>query len=69
MNASPALDVSHLPTYAFGPRGLMWGGTMGMLTIEGTVFAILIVTYFYLRIEVISRACGGACSYRRPRGS
>jgi cytochrome c oxidase subunit III len=52
VNARPALDVSHLPAYAFGPRGLMWWGTMGLLTIEGTMFAILIATYFYLRIYV-----------------
>jgi cytochrome c oxidase assembly factor CtaG len=52
MNTRPALDVSHLPAYAFGPRGLMWWGTMGMLTIEGTMFAMLIATYFYLRIYV-----------------
>jgi cytochrome c oxidase subunit I+III len=44
------LDVSHLPAYVFGPRGLMWWGTMGLLAIEGTMFAILIAAYFYLRL-------------------
>jgi len=39
-----------LPPYAFGPRGLMWWGTMGMVAIEGVMFAIFIATYFYLRI-------------------
>jgi cytochrome c oxidase subunit 3 len=48
----PARDVSHLPTYVFGPRGLMWWGTMGLLAIEGTMFAILIAAYFYLRLYV-----------------
>jgi cytochrome c oxidase subunit III len=48
----PALDVSHLPAYVFGPRGLMWWGTMGLLAIEGTMFAILIAAYFYLRLYV-----------------
>lgn len=43
------LDVSRLPTYAFGPRSIMWWGTMGMIVIEATVFAIGIVAYFYLR--------------------
>jgi cytochrome c oxidase subunit III len=43
------LDVSGLPTYAFGHRSLMWWGTLGMVLIEATVFAIAIVTYFYLR--------------------
>ena len=52
MKAKPALDVSHLQAYAFGPRGLMWWGTMGIIAIEGTMFAILIATYFYLRLYV-----------------
>ena len=52
MTAKPALDVSHLQAYAFGPRGLMWWGTMGIIAIEGTMFAILIATYFYLRFYV-----------------
>jgi cytochrome c oxidase subunit I+III len=43
------LDVSGLPTYAFGNRSLMWWATLGMVLIEATVFAIAIVTYFYLR--------------------
>jgi heme/copper-type cytochrome/quinol oxidase subunit 3 len=43
------LDVSRLPTYAFGDRSLMWWGTLGMMLIEGTVFALAVVTYFYLR--------------------
>lgn len=44
-----ALDVSRLPTYVFGHRSIMWWGTMGLIVIEGTVFAIAIVVYFYLR--------------------
>lgn len=43
------LDVSHLPTYAFGHRSLMWWGTAGMVVIEGTLFAIGLVAYYYLR--------------------
>lgn len=49
MSARPAIDVSRLPTYAFGHRSLMWWGTGGMIVIEGTMFAIAIVAYFYLR--------------------
>jgi cytochrome c oxidase subunit III len=54
VNDSPAhsrrvLDVSGLPTYAFGNRSVMWWGTLGMILIESTVFAIAVVTYFYLR--------------------
>jgi cytochrome c oxidase subunit 3 len=44
-----ALDVSQTPSYAFGARGLMWWGTMGLIAIEGTVFALTIMAYFYLR--------------------
>jgi cytochrome c oxidase subunit I+III len=43
------VDVSGLPTFAFGSRSLMWWGTLGMVCIEGTVFAIAIAAYLYLR--------------------
>ncbi|HEV7607284.1 MAG TPA: cytochrome c oxidase subunit 3 [Steroidobacteraceae bacterium] len=49
MSASTTLDVSRLPTYAFGHRSLMWWATAGMIVIEGMVFAIALVAYFYLR--------------------
>ena len=52
MTARPTLDVSRLPAYAFGPRGLLWWGTMGIVAIEGMMFAIFIATYFYLRMYV-----------------
>ena len=44
-----ALDVSELPSFGFGHRSLMWWGTQGLMAIEGTVFALAIGTYFYLR--------------------
>jgi cytochrome c oxidase subunit 3 len=44
-----ALDASVLPSYAFGPRSLLWWSTMGVIVIEGTVFAMMLATYFYLR--------------------
>jgi cytochrome c oxidase subunit 3 len=44
-----ALDVGDLPSYGFGHRSLMWWGTAGMMAIEGTAFAFMIVIYFYLR--------------------
>jgi cytochrome c oxidase subunit III len=47
--ARRVLDVSGLPTYAFGNRSLMWWGTLGLVLIEGTVFALAVVAYFYLR--------------------
>ena len=43
------LDVSHLPPVAFGPRTTIWWGVIGLLAIEGTMFAIVLATYFYLR--------------------
>ena len=49
MNERHQLDVAGLPTYAYGNRSLMWWGTFGMILIESTVFALAIVTYFYLR--------------------
>lgn len=47
--SQPTIDVSGLPDYAFGQRSLMWWGTMGMIAIEGTVFALAVASYFYLR--------------------
>jgi cytochrome c oxidase subunit 3 len=44
-----ALDVSVLPSYGFGTRSLMWWGTAGMIVIEGSAFAFMVVVYFYLR--------------------
>lgn len=49
MSTRAVIDVSGLPTYAFSHRGLMWWGTLGMIAIEGTVFAIALVVYYYLR--------------------
>jgi cytochrome c oxidase subunit III len=44
-----ALDVAELPTVVFSHRSLMWWGTLGVMVIEGTVFALAIMAYFYLR--------------------
>jgi heme/copper-type cytochrome/quinol oxidase subunit 3 len=43
------LDVSRLPTYAFGSRSVISWGTLGFMVIEGALFVLLIVSYFYLR--------------------
>ena len=45
----PVLDVSHTPTVVFGNRSIIWWGQWGMMVIEGTMFAIFIATYFFLR--------------------
>jgi heme/copper-type cytochrome/quinol oxidase subunit 3 len=43
------VDVSDLPTYAYGHRSLVWWGTIGMIAIESTVFALAAFSYFYIR--------------------
>ncbi len=43
------IDVSPLPDHAFGSRSIMWWATMGIIAIEGTVFAIAIASYFYIQ--------------------
>jgi len=47
-----ALDVRDRPSFGFSHRSLMWWGTAGMIAIEGTVFGLSIMTYFYLRSHV-----------------
>jgi cytochrome c oxidase subunit 3 len=47
-------DVHELPTVTFGPRSLMWWGTLSFMTIEGWTIAILAVSYFYLRQNITS---------------
>jgi cytochrome c oxidase subunit 1/cytochrome c oxidase subunit I+III len=48
MRPPRTLDVGGLPPGAFGSRSLMWWGTLGIVLIEGTVFALAIGAYFYL---------------------
>jgi cytochrome c oxidase subunit 3 len=47
------LDVSALPTVVFGIRSVTWWGIMGMMAIEGTVFVLMIASYFYLHSRSI----------------
>jgi cytochrome c oxidase subunit 3 len=49
MSAPRTLDVGTLPPGAFGSRSLMWWGTLGIVLIEGTVFALAIAAYFFYR--------------------
>jgi cytochrome c oxidase subunit III len=46
------VDVAALPTDAFGHEGLVWWGTIGFMVIEGSMFVIVIIAYFYLRLRV-----------------
>ena len=47
------LDVSDLPTVVFGIRSVTWWGIIGMMAIEGTVFVLMIASYFYLRTRTV----------------
>ena len=49
MRERPAIDVSGLPTTAFRVRDPLWWGVVGIMCIEGTMFAIMAGSYFYLR--------------------
>ena len=49
MKPGESIDVRELPSYAFSHQSPMWWGTLGMMAIEGTVFALAIMAYFYLR--------------------
>jgi cytochrome c oxidase subunit III len=44
-----AIDVSALPRIAFHHRSILWWGTMGIIAIEGMMFAMMIVNYLYLK--------------------
>jgi heme/copper-type cytochrome/quinol oxidase subunit 3 len=44
-----AIDVSGLPEYGFGHRSILWWATLGLVAIEGTMFALLIATYLFLK--------------------
>ncbi len=49
MSTRRTIDVSHLPTMAFGHRDPLWWGVVGMIAIETTLFVLLFATYFYIR--------------------
>lgn len=50
MKPRPTLDVSGLPTHAYGPRMTMWWGTLGFIVLEGTGFALGAAAYLYLMV-------------------
>ena len=45
----PVIDVSPLPNFAFGSRSILWWATMCLIAIEGTMFALVITNYLYLK--------------------
>jgi cytochrome c oxidase subunit 3 len=52
MTSRPALDVSSLPPIAFKARAPLWWGFWGIILIEGTMFGLLIASYFYIRLSM-----------------
>ena len=68
MSAPPArVDVSGLPSYAFGHRSRLWWGTAGFIVIEGTAFALALFVYFYLRSKLPAWPPGVPVSARPNR--
>lgn len=49
IEAPAIIDVSGLPTYAFGRRDPLYWAVLLVMMIEGTGFALLMLAYFYLR--------------------
>src|SRR5215204_5290482 len=43
------LDVRELPAIVNGPRGGLWWGMIGLITLEVVLFTVLIASYFYLK--------------------
>jgi heme/copper-type cytochrome/quinol oxidase subunit 3 len=52
VTAPAELDVSGLPSYAFGRRDPRWLAVMLLMAIEGSVFGLTIFTYFYVRTRL-----------------
>jgi heme/copper-type cytochrome/quinol oxidase subunit 3 len=52
MSGRRTIDVSELPTFVFGHRALTWWATWSLILIEGTMFVVLFVAYFFLRTRV-----------------
>jgi heme/copper-type cytochrome/quinol oxidase subunit 3 len=49
MSERLTLDVRELPSLVNGPRGGLWWGMAGLITIEVVLFTVLISTYYYLK--------------------
>jgi heme/copper-type cytochrome/quinol oxidase subunit 3 len=47
--APPTLDVSGVPSHAFGHRAPLWWGVLLLVAIEATTMALLLVSHLYLR--------------------
>jgi heme/copper-type cytochrome/quinol oxidase subunit 3 len=47
--ARRTIDVSGLPSVVFGPKSILWWGTLGFAVIEGFTLVLTVATYLYLR--------------------
>jgi heme/copper-type cytochrome/quinol oxidase subunit 3 len=52
LSARANIDVSSLPTFAFGHRPLTWWCTWSLILMEGGMFVVLFAVYFFLRTPV-----------------
>jgi cytochrome c oxidase subunit III len=52
MTEEPTLDVSTLPSFAFGRRDPRWVAVMLLIAIESSVFALMLFVYFYTRTRL-----------------
>jgi heme/copper-type cytochrome/quinol oxidase subunit 3 len=43
------INVEKLPRFAFGHRSILWWATMGLIAIEGTMFALVFMSYLYIK--------------------
>ena len=59
MSERRTVDVSDLPTYAFGHRQLTWWATWSLILMEGTMFVVLLIAYFFLRTRADDWPPGG----------
>lgn len=52
MSELDTLDVSDLPSYAFGRRDPRWIAVLLLIAIESTVFGLMLFAYFYTRTRL-----------------
>lgn len=56
----PIVDVSGLPDFAFGSRGIVWWGVLGFIAVEATMLVLCLAAYFYLRSQAVDWPPGNA---------
>lgn len=51
MKVRPTLNIAALPGIGFGVSAPLWWGNLLMVVIEGTLFGLCIITYYYLSLS------------------